>query len=829
LQFNLYKCTGTAINPCSQDNLENISGNLNIFDYDDSSSAFQFNPTSDLENNTFYLAKIISAESLSGGVLNSEYSWQFETASNKCLIKNVSVSPRSARIAPSDNQDYLSSAISNNCAEIKSSDLSWQWSSDKTNIAKINSSNKNTAIAQGLQKGTTYIKAKTGDKENKAYLVVSDTSGELQACSSSANQCTADNSLCTNSNEICDTKNCFCISSENLTPLEVIFYEPNNTALNCTNAIIDIIFNQKVNHSSFTTTTLDNVKLLEGVDPVETQLNFYSVKSGTLGCTNKQGCEGVKILPKNILLAGQTYNLALADGKTGILAKSGALLSNDFGLNFSTSNTAKVCQINYIKINPDKHNFTTAGEEQNFLATAYSLSKEQIQEIIDVYEWTWSWSKNDKDNIVDLSAGNSEEKTKLTARNVNGSGYLISTATIDKDALNYTDGNKIYGIAKISTNLCLNPWPASGQPYIDKKSSYGNFSLFYCRDAGAESLCQDGKRAGLACVSDTDCEGGKCQIPADDLPELEDVKISTVPCIEDNCMREYLLFRKDESTDVIGIRVFTNPDYASVEDLYSKLNPDIVSPSYQKININGYSALRDDTTLYILVAAKVNFDNLYTNLHVWSYNSNASTETIDIFNKLISNLNYNRNLIDSISGCKEDLTKYCNKDLDCTSNICLDSKAKITRDAQRIVDLHSIKRYLDKYFTVNNFYPKLESGSYVIGQSTSKWPSWLQELSTELNYTLPIDPLNTFNVCPIDYDQESCWNKDMAPAFSCPQNSYIYQYISSNNGTNFNLYGNMEHEDIYFNLYVSDAWIDTANTHFTWNKNDTCKDFKITN
>ena len=76
------------------------------------------------------------------------------------------------------------------------------------------------------------------------------------------------------------------------------------------------------------------------------------------------------------------------------------------------------------------------------------------------------------------------------------------------------------------------------------------------------------------------------------------------------------------------------------------------------------------------------------------------------------------------------------------------------------------------------------------------------------------EPINEFNLpCHATenykYDQSSCWN-DLNKVFICPDSSYIYQYQSQNNGTNYKIYANMEYRGTG-----------------SWNNNNTCEDYYI--
>jgi len=248
------------------------------------------------------------------------------------------------------------------------------------------------------------------------------------------------------------------------------------------------------------------------------------------------------------------------------------------------------------------------------------------------------------------------------------------------------------------------------------------------------------------------------------------------------------------SPDAIAIRVIPNPDHYSAWRWYSEQG---FTGSPQSLTVDGYEAVRDGRTVYVN-AANVVEDNLYTNIYLISYNQQAQQATQDIFSRILSHWKFNTNITDTAQ-CNQ-TTITCLIDDDCpNSEYCNSSKAKITRDTYRLADLAEIKIALANYQKTYNYYPKLESGSYLPGRTISVWPSWQETLGKELSMTLPYDPINKLGECP-NYDEITCWNeqsKNFAGTITndsiiLPDNSRVYVYIVASEGSSYNICGVME-------------------------------------
>ncbi|MFA5155085.1 MAG: hypothetical protein WC453_01495 [Patescibacteria group bacterium] len=297
--------------------------------------------------------------------------------------------------------------------------------------------------------------------------------------------------------------------------------------------------------------------------------------------------------------------------------------------------------------------------------------------------------------------------------------------------------------------------------------------------------------------------------------------------------------------DAIAVRVIPNPNHYSIARWYESQG---FQGSPQSLLVDGYEAIRDGRTVYVN-AANIDQDtnSIYSNIYLISYNQDPVPNTVDILGQIISHWKFNSNLTDSTSprcsisalGCDTDLdcpvdsfcvkagsssgyanscqlktAKYCLVDSDCPANYFCDSlKSKVTRDLKRVGRLEEIKEALANFQKTNNRYPQLNSGSYLSGHSLSVWPSWTQELLTNLAMPQSFqDPINRLGSCP-GYDRQTCWsiaakrffNNQSAGASQLvlPADSYALAYATDANGSKYNLCAVLESRAPALNYHFS--------------------------
>ncbi|MBI5077237.1 IPT/TIG domain-containing protein [Candidatus Falkowbacteria bacterium] len=203
-----------------------------------------------------------------------------------------------------------------------------------------------------------------------------------------------------------------------------------------------------------------------------------------------------------------------------------------------------------------------------------------------------------------------------------------------------------------------------------------------------------------------------------------------------NLLTEYFLTRDetetDNSTDVIALRIYKNPEFLAPSVWYQKYAPNpadttsSLSLDCQKDEFGEfcYSAAVDGPSVYVgasnLAGGTTPGIDIYNNIHILSHSQSANEATLNIFNQIVAYLQFNFNL----GGL---------------------SKVSLIRDTQRIQDMVWTRLVIDQYKQKHNGEaPQLESGTYERGLSFSVWPSWQNELGGALKQTLPVDPLNHF-------------------------------------------------------------------------------------
>lgn len=215
--------------------------------------------------------------------------------------------------------------------------------------------------------------------------------------------------------------------------------------------------------------------------------------------------------------------------------------------------------------------------------------------------------------------------------------------------------------------------------------------------------------------------------------------------------------------DVIGLRIYQNTDNKDPLAWYLS-NVSNPKSSLPAIKVDGYAAVRDDRTVYIQASNLVNLTttrNFYTNIYVLAYNQNASPETVNIFNQMLANIKFNKNILDI----------YC---LKAQGEAVKDG---LRRDTIRKSDVYKLNRIFASATDLN-----LSAGTYVPGMSISTWPSWQATLGQQLGTALPTDPLNIMSdrliactandqcatgqcsggycsACNPGYDARTCWNE----------------------------------------------------------------------
>ena len=252
----------------------------------------------------------------------------------------------------------------------------------------------------------------------------------------------------------------------------------------------------------------------------------------------------------------------------------------------------------------------------------------------------------------------------------------------------------------------------------------------------------------------------------------------------------------EKSVDAIAIRIIPNMEHYSAMYWYKKQG---FTGSPQSVVVNGYNGIRDGKTVYVNVG-NVESNVLYTNIYLISYNQEAEGHTVDIFGQILKHWKFNVNIA-TLGKCSES-DVYCMIDTDCFNNeYCNSEKAKIIRDINRMENLVELNEIIEKYREKNSHYPKVGAGSYLPNKTISAWPSWQKVLAQDLAMELPNDPINKLGDCGDDrFHDITCWDKqkkefadsDLTDGLSLPEDSYVYVYVGTPMGINYNICAVME-------------------------------------
>ena len=734
------------------------------------------------------------------------------------------------------------------------------------------------------------------------------TIGPGTACSSDSSQCVVDDGLCgQNTGLFCDPNNaCTC----QFAPApQVVSVDPAGGELNvCRNQVVEITFDQLMNHSSLSNSIIlekDNGDVLCSVaDNFRFQISdfrfiltkFFNKITGWFGKTARaQGpnwCQVAAVVTsfdQDFKKDGELTNLQdrtiarinpfnAFDSSTSYRVRVLTDASSRYGTNLAAeyvqspfTTGINICQINDVKVTvtPPGQVQTSdiffcagsndcegdqdtglAGNQHGYLAEAYDNSNPP-NPLTATYHWTVVDNEDVyEDDLIDVLTNNSSTEVNnifVTPRPVNGRA-TFSVGASDNTGLNAGAATSTLSVQNI---LCDNPWPARPNfPFSDPDT---DFSTWYCRDQGSAKVCFDtsDNPTSRECSSSSECLAGeRCKLdPSDDLPGLSVVE--SVPA-NSNITKEFLFLLPSPSTDAIAVRVYDNAEFLSPAVWYNRNVPSSGSP--QSIEINGYQGIKDGRTIYVSAALQDSGSAYTSNIYIMSYNKDAAADALTIYGELLDNWRFTINLTD-LNICSGDASVYCESDDICQAKVpavglCEIDATKIRRDAKRVTDLGGLRSDLERYRGIcsndnergctsdsgclsggsclvkNDTYPLLPAGTFISGQSTSKWPSWNETLGTQLEVSLPLDPLNIFASCPADpndpnaanFEQSSCWD-DTNKVFECSDGSHIYWYEATGSGGGYNLFANMEMDNI--------SWQGFPGIQLIAPNGDKCRSYRI--
>ncbi|MFH1366407.1 MAG: carbohydrate binding domain-containing protein, partial [Patescibacteria group bacterium] len=332
---------------------------------------------------------------------------------------------------------------------------------------------------------------------------------------------------------------------------------------------------------------------------------------------------------------------------TNIKNSKGVSLGSLGTIVFTTADSSGPCQLNSLSLIPSSHIFTDNTQTQSYTALALDNTGNPIDRIPLVYDWTWAWSSTDP-SVVGITDSNNDNQVATPLKN--GSTTLKVVAEEIKPVKVGFTGTK-EAQASVRVIFCDVPWyflddvnNCAANAIAEGCGINYNFDLFYCR----------GKLNGTL---------------------LPDFDVRTIRGQSGSVLKQFLFKESDpEKKDAIGLRIYANLEGLSAMNWYKQNIENPGAP--QSLSVDGYQAVRDGRTVYV-GATNIDYDvappQIYNNIYLISYNDEASSETINIFNQMLTNWHFNTN----IRG--------------------VENKELIARDLNRINDLKTIVGYLESY------------------------------------------------------------------------------------------------------------------------------------
>ncbi|KKT25209.1 MAG: hypothetical protein UW10_C0012G0001 [Candidatus Magasanikbacteria bacterium GW2011_GWA2_43_9] len=353
------------------------------------------------------------------------------------------------------------------------------------------------------------------------------------------------------------------------------------------------------------------------------------------------------------------YAVLLEGGKTGIKDIHGVGIKDKDSIlpvdAWAFEVGKEICKIDSIQVSPSSYLFDSPNTSTVFLADAITSQGQRIAPT-DAYAWAWKWEPQDTTifNIPADDADGESPATKIGSTNVEGTlvGNIVATVTADVSPQNNHLGKTFIGSTQLTSMFCEHPWPQRAEhwlPYVDTRF---NFSFSYCADDGE---------------SGTDI---------DDLPYLEEKNISisdTAPFTESADVLKKTLFVNQQNTDAIGIQIFSNPNRLTSAQWFAAKFPG--APPLQQVTIGGYDVVADQDNYYINAVnvqkdGNGNITNVYNNIYLFSISSGAQASTRDVYQEILTSLEFNTNITDygycsGRDGVTPDFEHACTTDFNC--------------------------------------------------------------------------------------------------------------------------------------------------------------------
>ena len=699
-----------------------IAGTLTVQNISPSSDETRFSPTAPLTQNTWYEFRISGNVRSSGGLTmneNKAYPFHIRDSTAECQTNAIDVLPNSASVAILGTKDFSANELdANTCNVLKPSTAAWQsWVSGNLAAATVIGVPANTDTATGVANGTANISAFLDSNgtiltDSSILKVGTGVAGGISCNNNNVREdpeeCDGtDIGTCAPATQSCALKISPC-TCQPIPTITAIDWCKDGGGLAGKNTAITVKFSALMDPSSFKINTGNDgtVSLMQDINYIDGSLKIANIGTNT---------EAI-FYPNSQLGDNLDYIFTIKEGGTGVLSKYGIPLAVDSVSNFTTG--TNLCKIDKVTIilekdfNPDptiQNNqsyigpdlFTCAGKDSCPDDYAQATNENQhnaIAEAKDAAGLTlsgvaYSWTKSTDAPFTMLTPD--ANATLVQADPKSGIGALTVKA----------DGG-LAGTKTASTNVtvapCDNPWPGNDYPFRDNGANPTNFSLWYCRDAGA---------AG----------------PADDLPALSIISKNGTG----ELVKELFFYDAANPNDALGLRVYSNnTSHWSAKNWYEKRAPNRQgAPS--STTVDGWGAVQAGRTIYVNAANHTSAAPPAMNIYLMSHSDKISNNLKNILNQLKSNWKFA-------------ITEYD----DGTDGTALNPAApqnhlrKLQRDTKRLTDLYDAAVDLYEYKMGKGKYPLLPAGTYLNGHSVSTWPSWDGTLSQEVRAPMPHDPIS---------------------------------------------------------------------------------------
>lgn len=252
------------------------------------------------------------------------------------------------------------------------------------------------------------------------------------------------------------------------------------------------------------------------------------------------------------------------------------------------------------------------------------------------------------------------------------------------------------GAACTTTNDCPAEYSIDGKTFTVPKSTEG-LCAYYTNGPATTTQWQYISVGGsfVPCEEDINAH---CQNPAVHAPVIADYQSKGIPVAYDadgflegvycdhdmldpkqlqctasiqatDLLKRYFFFN-EKNNDVIGVQIIKNPKRLSASEWFADAFGS--ATGLAPLSIDGYDAVKDGNTFYVNALNIAENGTAYNNIYVFSINGNATSETVAVFEKILSSLAFNTNLTNfgycGVSNTQPDFSiqaKTCTSDFDC--------------------------------------------------------------------------------------------------------------------------------------------------------------------